>query len=74
MRIERNDVYFAIKSYIEEKHISPTIRELCEIVGKSSPATIHYHLKNLKRDGYIDYDETKRRTIRIVKEIEDNGK
>lgn len=55
-----------IKGYIQEHGYSPTIRELCEIVGVNSPATMHYHLKRLKAKGYIDYIFNRNRTIRVI--------
>lgn len=64
------DVYIAIKNYINKVGYGPTIRELCEMTGKSSPATIHSHLKSLKKKGYITYENGKSRTIRIIKEFE----
>ena len=55
-----------IKDYIQEHGYSPSIRELCEIVGVNSPATMHYHLKRLKKKGYIDYIFNRNRTIRVI--------
>ena len=55
-----------IKGYIQEHGYSPTIREFCEIVGVNSPATMHYHLKRLKKKGYIDYIFNRNRTIRVI--------
>lgn len=74
MTKEQFNVFYAIQEYIIEHGISPTIRELSAILGKSSPSTIVYHLKKLKKDGYIDYDEKKSRTIRIVKRDENEWK
>ena len=62
-------VYQAIKDYIEQYGYSPSIRELCEITGKRSPATIHTHLINLHDLGYIEYKKGSNRTIRIKEEI-----
>lgn len=64
-------VFNALKEYIEEHNFSPTIRELCDMVGKSSTGTIHATLTILKRKGYIDYQFNKNRTI-TIKEF-DNG-
>lgn len=61
------EVYEKIVEYIKEHGYSPTIREICELTGRNSPATILYHLKNLKKLGYINYDATKSRTITIGK-------
>jgi repressor LexA len=56
----------AIKDYINEWGYSPTIRELCQITNKKSPGTIVPMLKRLKRDGYIDYEYNRNRTIRVI--------
>ena len=58
-------VYLAIKNFIELKGYSPCIRELCEITGRRSPATIHTHLLNLSNLGYIEYTKGSNRTVRI---------
>lgn len=62
------EVYMEIKYYIEKYGFSPTIRELCEALGLKSVATVHYHLKNLKENGYIDFIYNRNRTIRILKD------
>lgn len=62
------DVFYLIKQFYIEHGISPSIRELCERSGKASTSTIHWYLKKLKRKGYIDYQPTKSRTIRILYE------
>ena len=64
---KQRELFDAIKDYIQENGYSPTIRELCELLGKNSPATIHFGLKILKRKGYIDYVYNRNRTIRIIK-------
>lgn len=61
-------VYESIKQYIRENEQSPSIREICELAGLSSPATVHKHLKNLKDKGYIDYKPREKRSIRIMEE------
>lgn len=60
-------VYNTIKKYIEENGFSPTIREIGEIDGTTSPGTPLFHVKALKEKGYIDYKDGKGRTIRILK-------
>lgn len=67
---EQQVVLQAIINYIDENAYSPSVRELCEMTGKKSPATIEHHLKNLKEKGYISYKEQKSRTIRVLKENE----
>lgn len=62
----RYDVYKAIKEYIEENGYSPSIREICQITGKKSPATIKFCLDRLRKDEIISYVTGKNRTIRIL--------
>lgn len=57
-----------IKEYIEKNGFSPTIRELCQLTGKKSPATIKVCLDVLLVKGYITYIPKTNRTIRIVNE------
>ena len=66
------EVFKALKQYINEHKYSPSMRELCSITGKRSPATINVHLKSLKRLGFITYEEGKSRTIRILKDFKCN--
>ncbi|RUM42156.1 MAG: hypothetical protein DSY80_07750 [Desulfocapsa sp.] len=45
---------------------SPSIREIAETMGKGT-TTIHYHLKRLKRNGFISYKNHRPRTIHITR-------
>lgn len=54
-----------IKKFIAEKGYAPTIRELCNLCGLSSTATMFVHLKNLTNKGYIKQTENKFRTIEL---------
>ena len=60
----------AIKKFISEKGFSPTVRDLCAVLGLKSPATVHWHLRKLKSKGLIDYNENKARTITVKKRKE----
>lgn len=44
----------------------PTVREICEAVGLSSPGTVHSHLTTLEEKGYIRRNGSKQRAIEIV--------
>lgn len=63
------EVYKAIKKYYEENKYSPSFSDLCNMTGKKSTGTIQLHLKNLKKEGYITYENGKGRTIKIIKEF-----
>lgn len=54
-----------LNTYIEEKGYPPSVREICAAVGLKSTATVSYHLNELKRQGRIQGDSTKRRAISL---------
>ena len=54
-----------IERRIREKGYGPTVREICEDLGLSSPSTVHVHLKTLEQKGYIVRDPLKSRSISL---------
>ena len=64
---KQEELYLAIKYYINKYGYSPSIRDLCKVVCNNSPATVLSKLKGLKKKGYISYIPNKNRTIRIIK-------
>ena len=68
MTFPQQIIYECIKKYIEENEEAPSIREIYEMAGLSSPATVHKHLKNLKELGYIDIKPRLKKGIRINNE------
>lgn len=55
-----------IDNFIKQFGYSPTIRELCELYDCNSPATMYWHLKELREYGFIDFQDGKTRTIRVI--------
>ena len=55
-----------IKKFIIKHGFPPTIREIGEGLGVSSPATIHAHLENLENKGVIKRNDTKNRAIELL--------
>lgn len=49
----QKEVFKAIESYTEEHNYSPTIREICGIIGISSTSTAYNLVKQLRNKGYI---------------------
>src|SRR3989338_1205014 len=56
----------ALASFQREKGYNPSFRELGKACGLKSSATIHFHLKNLKDMGYIEYPSYRSRTISLA--------
>ena len=51
-----------IEQCIREKGFGPTVREVCQALGLSSPSTVHVHLKALEEKGLIKRDALKSRS------------
>ena len=66
----QNDILNYIKNYIVVHGYPPTIREIGKDLGLSSPATIHAHLANLEKKGFIKKEDTKNRAIELLVENE----
>lgn len=61
-----------IEDCIRQKGYGPTVREVCQVLGLSSPSTVHVHLKALEDKGYIKRDPLKSRSIALTYAIEDS--
>ena len=48
-----DQVYDAIKVYIGEQQMPPTLQELCEVTGLKSTSNVRYHLLKLEDRGMI---------------------
>lgn len=64
----REKILQAIIDYIEEHQYPPTTREIADMVGIKSTATVAWHLTRLRRDGLIETDagDYSARAIRVV--------
>jgi len=56
----------SIEDCIREKGYGPTVREVCQSLGLSSPSTVHVHLKALEEKGLIKRDPLKSRSIALT--------
>lgn len=65
-------IYNIIKDFINKHKYPPTYREIGQLAGLNSVATISYHLERIKDKGYIYYPPKKNRTIELVRDIEGN--
>ena len=55
-----------IGATVSERGYPPSVREIGEAVGLSSPSTVHSHLSALERAGYLRRDPTKPRAIEVI--------
>ena len=54
-----------IEHQTNDRGYPPSVREIGEAVGLASPSTVHSHLANLQRLGYLRRDPTKPRAIEV---------
>lgn len=54
-----------MKKVVLDKGYPPSVREICTAVDLRSTSTVHNHLQNLEKKGYIRRDPTKPRAVEI---------
>lgn len=62
----QEDVLSYIKEFISKKGYPPTVREIGESLGLSSPATTFSHISQLEEKGYIRKGGNKNRAIELL--------
>lgn len=55
-----------ITEFVEDKGYAPSLREIGEHFDLSSPATIHTHVENLKKKGFLKTSFNEARSIELV--------
>ena len=60
------DVLNYVKNFIVSHGYPPTVREIGRALDISSPATIHAHLANLEKKGFIKKEGSKNRAIELL--------
>jgi SOS-response transcriptional repressor LexA len=65
----RRQILACIRTYIAEHGYAPAVRDIMAAVGLESPSTIHHHLGELERAGYIQRGgQGRSRALRLVDE------
>ena len=62
-----------IEDFLAEHGYAPSFEEIAEAFGYSSLATVHEHLSNLERKGYIRKAYNESRSIELVRRPASNG-
>jgi repressor LexA len=66
LSVRQSAILDFIQQTTDERGYPPTVREIGEAVGLKSSSTVHAHLKQLEKKGYIRRDPTKPRAIEII--------
>ncbi len=62
----QREIYEYVSRYVDRHGYPPTVREIGEAVSLASPSTVHAHLANLERAGYLRRDPTKPRALELL--------
>lgn len=65
LTIRQREVLETIDAHMRDRGYPPSVREIGEAVGLSSPSTVHSHLRTLQKLGYLRRDPTKPRAIEV---------
>jgi len=63
---KQKEVLDFIEFHTKERGYAPTYREIAAAMGKSSPATIHEHIRSLTSKGYLSGEKNKARSMEMV--------
>lgn len=58
-----------VRGFMRMNGYPPTVREICAELDLSSPSTVHAHLANLERLGFLKRDPSKPRALDLVREL-----
>lgn len=64
----QREILELIGSTVAARGYPPSVREIGDAVGLSSPSTVHSHLSTLADEGFIRRDPTKPRAIEVVQD------
>jgi repressor LexA len=64
----QQEIWEFLVGYVGRHGYPPTVREIGESVGLASPSTVHAHLANLERAGYLRRDPTKPRALELLRD------
>src|SRR5919202_1361468 len=63
----QREIWDYVVRYVDRHGYPPTVREIGDAVGLASPSTVHAHLANLERAGYLRRDPTKPRALELTR-------
>ncbi|MBP5971626.1 repressor LexA [Brasilonema sp. CT11] len=65
----QKELYEWLAEYIRQHQHSPSIRQMMQAMNLKSPAPIQSRLEHLRNKGYIEWNEGKARTIRVLQAL-----
>lgn len=65
LTVRQRQILDCIEATMRERGYPPSVREIGEAVGLTSPSTVHNHLATLQKRGYLHRDPSKPRAIEV---------
>ena len=65
LTIRQRQILDCIEASMRDRGYPPSVREIGESVGLTSPSTVHNHLNTLQKRGYLRRDPSKPRAIEV---------
>jgi len=65
LTVRQRGILDVIETSMRERGYPPSVREIGEAVGLTSPSTVHSHLASLERMGFLKRDPTKPRAMEV---------
>ena len=62
------EIYAFIQQFTKEHGYPPSVREISAAVNLKSPSTVHFHMKKLEAEGYIQKADGKTRAITLPRQ------
>ena len=66
LTIRQREILDLISATVADRGYPPSVREIGDVVGLSSPSTVHSHLSTLAAEGFIRRDPSKPRAIEVI--------
>ena len=66
MSEREKEILEIIKSFIEDKGYSPTVREICRLANFKSTSSVHAYIKRLKANGHLTSGVDMARSIVVI--------
>ena len=68
LTLKQTEIYDFILQYTRQYGYPPSVREIGFAVNLKSPSTVHFHMKKLEAEGYIQKADGKTRAISLPRE------
>ena len=69
---KQREILAFMVEFQNDRGYAPSVREICDAVRLSSTSSVHNHLSKLEEKGYIKRDQSRSRSVEILKQPDSN--